>query len=161
MVHAMRRRDRALSEAEAWEILARAEWGVLSTLGEDGWPYGVPVNHVVLEGRIYVHCAQAGHKLENLAFESKVSYCAVASSEIRPAELSTNFESAILFGRAVVVTEEAEKRQALEALLSRFAPHHPAEGAEAMRKDFARTAVLCIRPERLTGKARRGASILE
>jgi len=155
MGHDMRRRDRALTEAEAWEILARAEWGVLSTLGEDGWPYGVPVNHVVVGHRIYIHCAQAGHKLENLAFESKVSYCAVASSEIRPAELSTNFESAVVFGMGAVVTDDIEKRLALEALLSRFAPHHPEAGAEAMRKDFARTAVLRIIPERLTGKARR------
>ena len=155
MFHEIRRRDRALSETDAWEILARAEWGVLSTMGEDGWPYGVPVNHVVVEGRLYVHCAQAGHKLENLAFETKVSYCAVAQSEVRPAELSTNFESAVLFGRAVSVTDEPEKRMALEALLARFAPQHPAEGAEAMHKDFARTAVLCITPERLTGKARR------
>jgi hypothetical protein len=155
MVHEMRRRDRALTEAEAWEILARAEWGVLSTLGEDGWPYGVPVNHVVQDARIYIHCAQAGHKLENLAFESKASYCAVAQSEVRPAELSTNFESAVVFGRAALVTDESEKRLALEALLVRFAPDHPDEGAEAMRKDYARTALLRLTPERITGKARR------
>lgn len=156
MFHEIRRRDRALSEAEAWEILNRAEWGVLSTLGVDGWPYGVPVNHVVVDGRIYAHCAQAGHKLENLAFESKTSYCAVAHSEVRPEELSTDFESAVVFGRAIVVTDETERRMALGALLERFAPQHPAEGAEAMQKDFAHTAVLRITPERVTGKARRG-----
>ncbi len=155
LFHPMRRRDRELTGPEAWEILRRAEWGVLSTLGEDGWPYGVPVNHVVVEGHIYIHCAQAGHKLENLASESKVSYCAVASSEIQPAELSTNFESTVVFGRAELVTEDAEKRQALEALLVRFAPQHPAEGAEAMHKEFGRTAVLRIAPEHVTGKARR------
>ncbi len=154
MFHPMRRRDRELTVPEAWEILRRAEWGVLSTLGEDDWPYGVPVNHVIAEGRIYVHCAQAGHKLENLAFESKVSYCAVASSEIRPAELATNFESTVVFGRAELVTEDGEKRRALEALLMRFAPLHPAEGADAMRKEYGRTAVLRITPERVTGKAR-------
>jgi len=152
--HPLRRLDRALTEPEAWEILARAEWGVLSTLGEDGWPYGVPLNHVVVDGRIYAHCAKVGHKLENLAAESKVSYCAVTHAEVVPAELATNYESAVLFGRAVIVGDEAEKRRALEALLARFAPQHPAEGAEAMGKDFARTAVLRITPERVTAKAR-------
>ncbi len=155
MFHPMRRHDREITVPEAWEILRRAEWGVLSTLGEDGWPYGVPVNHVVVEGRIYVHCAQAGHKLENLAFESKVSYCAVASSKVQPAELSTDFESAVVFGRAELVTEDAEKRQALEALLARFAPQYPAEGAKAMRKEYGRTAVIRIAPDHVTGKARR------
>jgi hypothetical protein len=157
MFREIRRRDRALSEAEAWEILGRSEWGVLSTLGEDGWPYGVPVNHVVVEGQIYAHCAQTGHKLENLAFESRVSYCAVAHSEVHPTDLSTDYESAIVFGRAARVSDEGEKRLALEALLTRFAPHHPAEGAESLRKDFARTEVLRITPERVTGKARRRA----
>jgi len=157
MFHEMRRRDRALTEPEAWEILARSEWGVLSTMGEDGWPYGVPVNHVVLNGRIYLHCAQKGHKLENIAFETKVSYCAVASSEVSPADLATNFESAILFGRAVVVSDDSEKRQALEALLKRFAPQHPEEGTEAMRTEFGRTAVVRLTPEHLTGKARKAS----
>jgi nitroimidazol reductase NimA-like FMN-containing flavoprotein (pyridoxamine 5'-phosphate oxidase superfamily) len=121
-----------------------------------GWPYGVPLNHVVVDGRIYVHCAQVGHKLENLAFESKVSFCAVAHAEVLPAELATNFESAVVFGRGILVSEERERRKALGALSARFAPHHPAEGAEAMRKDFDRTAVLRITPEHVTGKARRG-----
>lgn len=157
MFHEIRRRDRALSESEAWNILERAEWGVLSTLGEDGWPYGVPVNHAAVGGLLYVHCAQSGHKLENLAFETKASYCAVAHAEVRPAELSTDYESAVVFGRVVVVDDDAEKRLALEALLARFAPQHPNEGAEEMRKDFARTAVLRFTPERVTGKARRKA----
>ena len=155
MFHPMRRRDRALTEAEAWDILGRSEWGVLSTLGEDGWPYGVPVNHVVVGDRLYIHCAQVGHKLENLAFASKASYCAVTRAEVDPAELSTIFESAICFGQGRLVIDDSEKRLALEALLARFAPQHPAEGAEAMRKDFARTAVVCMAVERVTGKARR------
>ena len=154
MFHEIRRRDRAITETEAWEILAQSEWGVLSTLGEDGWPYGVPVNHVVLGGRVYLHCAHAGHKLENLTFESRVSYCAVASSKVLPADLSTNFESAILFGRAIAVNDALEKRQALEALLKRFAPQHP-EDAEAMHTEFDRTTVVRITPEHITGKARR------
>jgi len=155
MFREIRRRDRALPEAEAREILGKAEWGVLSTLGEDGWPYGVPVHHVVVKDRIYIHCAREGHKLENLSFEARVSYCVVTNSELRPAELSTDFESAILFGRAEVVTDEVERRLALEALLARFAPRHPEEGAESMRRHFAHTAVLRVTPERITGKARR------
>ncbi len=33
--------------------------------GEDGYPYGVPVNYVVDKDKIYFHCAKdAGHKVE-------------------------------------------------------------------------------------------------
>lgn len=155
MFHDMRRRDLGLPESEAWEILAKATWGVLSTLGPDGWPYGVPLNHVVVGKQLYAHCAQAGHKLENLAFEPRVSYCVVTEDEVLPAELVTWYESAILFGRAALVEAPAEKRAALEALLMRFAADFPEQGAESMKKDFARTAVIRITPEQVTGKARR------
>jgi nitroimidazol reductase NimA-like FMN-containing flavoprotein (pyridoxamine 5'-phosphate oxidase superfamily) len=155
MLREIRRRDRAVSEADAREILARAEYGVLATVGEDGWPYAVPVNHVVAGDLIYVHCASDGHKLENLVHEERVSYCAVASAQVLPAKLSTLYESAVVFGRAAVVTDAAEKRRALELLGQRFCAEFPGEVEEAIRKDGPRTAIVRIRIERITGKAQR------
>lgn len=64
MFYEMRRKDRLLTEKEAKEILSEGEYGVLSTIGEDGYPYGVPVNYVYLNDSIYFHCAaDVGHKL--------------------------------------------------------------------------------------------------
>ena len=94
----LHRSDRAASPAQAREILDRAEWGVLSTVGEAGWPYGVPLNHVRVGDVLYMHCALDGHKLDNLEHEPRASYCAVALHQVKPAELSTRFESAIAFG---------------------------------------------------------------
>ena len=82
--HPMRRRDRELSGAEALDLLREAEWGVLATVDAEGWPYAVPVNHAVVDGDLVIHCATAGHKLENLAFNPKVSYCAVTQAETLP-----------------------------------------------------------------------------
>ena len=107
----IRRRDRALTEDQAREILARAEHGVLATVGADGWPYAVPVNHVLCGDVLYFHCALEGHKLENIAHEERVSFCAVAGARVLPAELSTLYESAVAFGRAAVVTDPDEKRR--------------------------------------------------
>src|SRR5512141_560790 len=106
MFREIRRRDRALSDADAREILARAEHGVLATVGADGWPYAVPLNHVVSGDTIYLHSAQQGHKLDNIAYDQRVSYCAIASAEVLPQKLSTLYESAVVFGRASVVTDE-------------------------------------------------------
>ncbi len=155
MFREIRRRDRAVSEADAREILARAEYGVLATVGEDGWPYAVPVNHVVAGDVVYFHCALHGHKLENLGHEERVSYCVVASAQVLPQELSTLYESAVVFGRAAVVTDAEEKRRALELLGERFCAEFPGELEEAMRKDGPRTAIVRIRIERVTGKAHR------
>ena len=151
----IRRRDRALDEAAAMALLEEAEWGVLATVDAEGWPYAVPVNHAVVDGALIIHCATAGHKLDNLAFNPKVSYCAVTEAETLPLELATRYASVIVFGRAELLVDEAEKRAALRALGLRFAAAHLDVVDREIGKDLFRTAVLRIRIERATGKARR------
>ncbi len=153
--HPMRRRDRELSEAEALDLLREAEWGVLATVDAQGWPYAVPVNHALVDGVLIIHCATAGHKLENLAFNPRVSYCAVTQAETLPLELATRYASVVVFGLADLVSEDAEKRRLLRALGLRFAAAHPAVVDQEIDRDLFRTAVLRIRIERATGKARR------
>jgi hypothetical protein len=153
----IRRRNRALTEDQAREVLARAENGVLATVGADGWPYAVPVNHVLSGDSIYFHSALEGHKLENIAHAERVSFAAVASATVLPAKLSTLYESAVAFGRAALVTDAAEKRQALELLAVRFCGAPTPEAEEEIATAGARTAVVRIRIERITGKAHRPA----
>ena len=151
----IRRSDRALTEEQAREILARAEHGVLATVGASGWPYAVPVNHVLAGDVLYIHCATEGHKLENIAHEERVSFCAVASARVLPASLSTLYESAIVFGRAAVVTDPAEKLRGLELLAVRFCGALTPEAERAIADSASRTAVVRIRIERIAGKAHR------
>ena len=152
--HPMRRRDRELSEAEALDLLREAEWGVLATVDAEGWPYAVPVNHAVVDGDLVIHCATAGQKLDNLAFNPKISYCAVTLAETLPMELATRYASVILFGQAEVVQDGGEKHMLLQALGLRFAAEHPEVVAREVAKDLFRTTVLRIRILRATGKAR-------
>ncbi|MGB7760067.1 MAG: pyridoxamine 5'-phosphate oxidase family protein [Bryobacteraceae bacterium] len=151
----IRRTDRALPEDQARQILARAEHGVLATLGADGWPYGVPVNHVLSGDVLYLHCAAEGHKLENIAHEERVSFCAVAGATVLPARLSTLYESAVVFGRAAVVMDPAEKLRALELLAVRFCGGMTPEAERTIANSASQAAVVRIRVERITGKAHR------
>jgi nitroimidazol reductase NimA-like FMN-containing flavoprotein (pyridoxamine 5'-phosphate oxidase superfamily) len=151
----IRRSDRALTEEQAREILARAEHGVLATVGADGWPYAVPVNHVLAGDVLYIHCATEGHKLENIAHEERVSFCAVASARVLPASLSTLYESAIVFGRAALVTDPSEKRRGLELLAVRFCGALTPEAEKTIATSADRAAVVRIRIERIAGKAHR------
>ena len=153
----IRRSDRALSEDQAREILARAEHGVLATSGADGWPYAVPVNHVLSGNVLYIHCAIEGHKLKNIAHEERVSFCAVASAIVLPAKLSTLYESAVVFGRASLVTDPTEKQRALELLAVRFCGALTPVAVEAIAASDSRTAVLRIRIEQIAGKGHRSA----
>jgi nitroimidazol reductase NimA-like FMN-containing flavoprotein (pyridoxamine 5'-phosphate oxidase superfamily) len=144
-----------LGEAEALQLLQEAEWGVLATVDAKGWPYAVPVNHALVDGDLIIHCATAGHKLDNLAFNPKISYCAVTQAETLPLELATRYASVIVFGQAELVSEGGEKRRLLRALGLRFAAEHAEMVDREIDRDLFRTAVLRIRIERATGKARR------
>ena len=59
------RKDRAIPEAEAKALLSKAEYGILSTVSDDGQPYGVPLNFCIVENCIYFHCAIEGRLIEN------------------------------------------------------------------------------------------------
>ncbi len=155
MFREIRRRNKALSESEAREILARAEHGVLATVGEEGWPYAVPLNHVLAGDVLYAHCALEGHKLDNIAHEERVCYCAVASATVVPSMLSTLYESAVVFGRATLVTGADEKRIALKLLTERFCGRSEEQFEEHIHTQGPATAMIRIQIERITGKAHR------
>ena len=128
-------------------------------MGADDWPYAVPVNHVLCGDVLYLHCASQGHRLENIAHQERVSYCAVASATVLPETLTTLYESAVVFGRAAVVTDPFEKRSALEALAMRFCGGVTPAAEEMIRQDGPRTTIVRIRIERITGKAHRADTI--
>ena len=92
----MRRKDRETTEEKAYEILKNGEYGILSTIGEDGYPYGVPLNFAVEGNKIYFHCApNSGLKLKNVEYSNKVSFCTVQNNRIDGAKLTSKYESAV------------------------------------------------------------------
>ena len=60
----MRRKDREQSEEFGWDVLETCPYAILSTTDDEGLPYSIPVSPAVLEGAIYVHSANARHKVE-------------------------------------------------------------------------------------------------
>jgi len=46
----MRRKDRKITETEAFSILKKGEYGILSTTSPNGDPYGVPLNYCLIDG---------------------------------------------------------------------------------------------------------------
>lgn len=149
--HKMRRKDRECDEQTARHILANAESGVFSTVGEDGYPYGVPVNHVVEGDKIYFHCSfNVGHKQENLKFCDKVCFTAVESSEVVPEKRSTRFRSAIVFGTAKRMTDD--RHHALELILDKYCADCKEAGLQEIKQMYDRTDVIEITIEKITGK---------
>ena len=122
-------------------------------LGDEGWPYAVPLNYLWHEGSLYFHCARAGHKYEAVNACPRASFCVVDSSEVVPEDYSTDYRSVIVFGRVRELTESAEKRRAIELLAQKFAPDDSAEHrAAAIDGYWDSLCVLELRAEHLSGK---------
>ncbi len=150
----MRRKDRAIPDDEAAALLEKAEYGVLSTVSEEGVPYGVPLNFCFIDGCLFFHSAVTGLKLDNIQANKTVSFCIVGETQLLPAKFSTRYESVIVSGEAEEVFA-AEKRRGLEGLLRKYSPGHMERGKRYIDTDRQKTRVFKITITALTGKARR------
>lgn len=147
----IRRKERALDNEKALEMLENGEYGVLSTVGENGYAYGVPLNYVYIDGAVYFHCAVEGHKLNNMRHNDRVSFCVVASSKPIPQAFSTEYNSTILFGKAVEV-EDDEKEKALMAIVLKYSSGYIEEGRQEIKKAWKATKVFKIVTEHISAK---------
>ena len=149
----MRRIKQQLSDAEAQEILAKAKRGVLSVVGDDGWPYGIWLNpHFRREdGRIYFHGAKEGHKIDALRRDARVSFTVIDDGVQDDGGWAYTFRSVVVFGRIEFVEDQAFALELCRELACRFNPSE-----EEIEKEIqiagARVQVLCLIPEHITGK---------
>ncbi len=154
MIREMRRKDRELKNDEAIEILKNNTYGVLSTVSENGYPYGVPISYIFFNNSIYFHSAIKGHKLDNISNNNRVSFCAVGHTQILPDEFSTKYESVIVFGRAIEVSDD-EKNTILLEILNKYSVDYIEQGKEYIQKASKATKVIKISIEHISGKAKR------
>ncbi|MBW2368621.1 MAG: pyridoxamine 5'-phosphate oxidase family protein [Deltaproteobacteria bacterium] len=155
MFRQIRLDERALEKEEAVEIVKKGSYGVLSTVGEDGYPYGVALNYAFYDGAICFHCAVEGHKVDNINFNEKVSFCVVTKSEVLSNKFDTDFESAIVFGKAAEVQEDIEKEKILMSFFEKYAPDHIEAGKNYLEKNYSATKVIKIVIDHITGKKRK------
>jgi nitroimidazol reductase NimA-like FMN-containing flavoprotein (pyridoxamine 5'-phosphate oxidase superfamily) len=149
----MRRKDRALSQEMAIHILEEGEFGVLSTCGKDGWPYGVPLSYVYREGKLYFHGAATGHKLDNLRFCPKASFTVTAHTHVLQERFSTAYQSAIAFGIVQAVSAE-DKKEVMMLLAEKYCYSNLQNAALYVEKMLSHVGVFCLEIVHLTGKSR-------
>jgi len=148
----MRLKENALSNEEAVEILERNSFGTLALAGDSGYPYAVPVNYAYGHDKIYIHGAPEGHKLDAISQDSKVSFCVVEKDDVIPEEFNSLFKSAIVFGRARILTDDTEKRYALEKILQKYSSGFIKEGEAYIDAEWDQVAAVEISIEHLTAK---------
>lgn len=153
MFRKMRRFKQQISEAECRRVLKEETRGVLSMYGEDGYPYGLPMNHWYDEesGKLYFHGAKEGHKIDALKACNKVCYTVFDAGYRREGEWALNVNSVVVFGTMEFVTDEAEAARICEKLCRKFT-----DDEEYLRHELAtalpRVQCLALTPVHMTGK---------
>ena len=147
----IRRKDKEIATDEAIKLLTECEYGVLSTVDNEGQPYGVPLNYVYKDNCIYFHCALTGHKIDNIDHNSKVSFCAVGDTKVLPSEFATEYVSAVAFGVASEV-QGTERYNALVWLLEKYSSEFIEEGKKYIENFDKSTKVIKIEIQHISGK---------
>ena len=153
MFREMLRKKQQITEEECIRILKEEPRGVLSVLGDDGYPYGMPVNHFYNEedGRLYFHSGMKGHKVDAIERCDKASYCVYDGGYRREGEWALNIRSVIIFGRIEII-EDRETVYRISAELSRKFTDDEDYIQKEIRQSGPGTLLFALVPEHMTGK---------
>ena len=80
----MRRKRQQLSEEKSIGILQKSTAGTLALLGDNGYPYAVPISYVYADGKLYFHSALSGHKIDAIKNYDKASFCIIDKDDVHP-----------------------------------------------------------------------------
>ena len=148
----MRRKRQQLSEAESISILRKATAGTLALLGDNGYPYAVPISYVYADDRLYFHSALSGHKVDAIRSCDKASFCVIDKDDVQPAKYTTYFRSVIAFGRIHIIEDEQEKLETARLLGDRYNPNNEEALLKELEKGLSRMVMIRFDIEHLTGK---------
>lgn len=151
MFRKMRRFKQQLSEEECLEILRTAKRGVLAVLGDEGYPYAVPLDFVYEDGKIYFHCAKEGHKLDAILREPKCSFCVLSEGVPEPDSWWFHLSSVISFGKIAIMEDPEAIREKLILLGRKYMPTEEEIQTDIL-KNGPRANVLELTIEHMTGK---------
>lgn len=153
MFRKMVRSHLAISEQECIEVLKNEPRGVLSVLGDDDYPYGMPMDHWYCEedGCLYFHSGMAGHKIDAMKRHDKVSYCVYDKGFVREGEWALNIRSVIIFGRIRVVEDHDKAMEIVRKLSLKYT-----DDTDYIEREIVsagkRTLVFALVPEHMSGK---------
>ena len=154
MFRELTRKNQRLSSEECVELLKNERRGVLSVHGEDGYPYGMPMNHWYDEesGKIYFHSGKTGHRSDALKRNDKVSFCIYDKGVQRDGKWPLHVKSVIVFG-TIKIVEDGDRIAEITTKLSLKFTQDEAYIKDEIRKHLHRTILLELTPEQICGKS--------
>lgn len=153
MFRELSRKNKQLSTEECILLLKEQTRGVLSVLGENGYPYGTPINHWYdpSDGCLYFHCGPAGHRLDALRRDNRASFCLYDQGFRRAGEWAWNVKSVVVFGRVDILDDLDTVVRVATQLSYKFT-----DDEDYIRGEIAQAAhhtrILRLTPEHIRGK---------
>lgn len=153
MFRKMRRFKQELTQEECVQILKEQPRGVLSLIGENEYPYGLPITHWYNpeNGHIYFHGAKEGHKIDALKKCNKASFCVMDQGYKKDNEWALNINSVIVFGKIQFVEDPSLITQICSEMCRKFTDD---EAYIEHELKHSGPSVLCLEliPEYISGK---------
>ena len=153
MFRELQRKNKQISMEECTELLKKETRGVLSVLGDDDYPYGMPMNHWYNEedGKIYFHCGKSGHRLDALRKCNKVSFCTYDSGYREEGDWALHVKSVIVFGTMEIIDDMDTIADIARKLSYKFTQDEEYICTE-IEKYAKATLLLQLTPEHVCGK---------
>lgn len=153
MFRELSRKNREISLQDCIELLKSEKRGVLSVLGDNDYPYGIPMNHFYNEadGNIYFHCGMSGHKLDSLKKHNKVSFCTYDNGYREEGNWALKVKSVVVFGRIEIIDDSRIIEDIATKLSYKFIQDEEYI-KEEIRLYGHETLILRLTPEHICGK---------
>ena len=151
MFREMRRSKQLLSMEDTKAVMDRCTNGVLACFGDKDYPYAVPVSYVYFNDKIYFHSAKAGHKIDAVMKNPKVSFTVIDEDQIVSEKYTTYFRSVIAFGNARIA-EGDEWLEAFKALVEKYSGDQPEEVRHKEITGCSQSYIIAIDITHITGK---------
>ena len=142
-----------LPQEECIRILKEELRGVLSVLGDDDYPYGMPLNHYYCEedGKLYFHSGKKGHRTDAMRRHDKASFCVYDNGFRKEGEWALNIKSVIVFGRIEFIEDQETINRMAEKLSRKFTDDDNYIKTEIERSGPG-TLMFALVPEHMSGK---------
>lgn len=151
MFREMRRGKQLLLMEDTVAVMDKCKNGVLACLGDEDYPYAVPLSYVYFNDKIYFHSAKAGHKIDAITRNPKVSFSVIDEDAIVSEEYTTYFRSVIAFGKARIVAGD-EWLEAFKALVEKYSGDQPEEAKHKKITGCTKAYIIAVDIEHITGK---------
>lgn len=152
MFREMRRHNQQLTADECIEVLNRCTSGVLAVLGDNGYPYAVPLSYAYKDGCLWFHGALTGHKIDAIEGCPKVSFCVIDKDDVVPEKLTTVYRSVIAFGKAHVLDDERKIAQGARILGEKYLHGMHDRIESEIAQSMPKLTVIRMDIEHMTGK---------